>query len=663
MDYNKENIKAVILAGGGGVRSYLAGRCPSTPLWPISDKSVIESLLDRLCKQGIKRAVICSNGDGTALLESIKFNNYIDTDFLNESLPLGPAGCIRAAADENNQGLLLVISANMTCPVDIDMIIDEHCTGGADLTVMLNPASNNSNVMAETAGIYLCESNVVEHIPEEGYFDIKEGLIPEMLRAGKTVHAASLPTSAGNFRNWQEYLFAIEAYLENHAEIDLQLPIFKSDNAKTVWADPKAQINHSAQFYGSVAVMDGACISKDAIIFGPTIIGRNVKIGENSVVVNSVFWDDAQIESNCEVQHCVFNNKALLRSGNVVEDKFIACKPGKILAGPIGRGFNDVKKNTDKSKSTLSCYLNKMTSFLPNSLKTQESRIVPYLTGGLFFVIFFWSYWPGIVDMWTIWQRSDEYSSGLLVPFLAVYILWSRRHIIAKVPIKPSMWGLVAFAGAQAVRFFGLFYMYSSAERLSIVMSIIALVLLVFGWQVLWKVSTVMLFLFLMLPWPNRVQSAIALPLQNWSTLSAVFSLETIGYDIIREGNVIHIGDTTVAVAEACNGLRMITAFFVISGMVVLLVKRQWWEKLIVIFSCLPIALLCNTVRLVITSIAFTILKGEYWETMFHDFGGYAMMPLALGLIVLELFILRKLTTPPTERERIIITRKKTVND
>ena len=102
----------------------------------------------------------------------------------------------------------------------------------------------------------------------------------------------------------------------------------------------------------------------------------------------------------------------------------------------------------------------------------------------------------------------------------------------------------------------------------------------------------------------------------------------------------------------------MITAFFVIIGLVTLLVKRQWWEKLILIFSALPIALLCNTIRLTITSIAFTMLEGEFWEKAFHDFGGYAMMPLALAIVVLELLILTKLTTMPDENkeEEILIT-------
>ena len=197
--------------------------------------------------------------------------------------------------------------------------------------------------------------------------------------------------------------------------------------------------------------------------------------------------------------------------------------------------------------------------------------------------------------------------------------------------------------------------MYSSAERLSIVLTIAALVLLLFGWQLLRKVSTVLLFLCLMLPWPNRVQAVVTLPLQRWATSSAVFCLEMVGYEVIREGNVIHIGDVRVAVAEACNGLRMITAFFVISGLVVLLVRRAWWEKLVVLISSLPIALLCNTIRLAITAIFFTILEGEYWEKLFHDFGGYAMMPVALAAMVAELWLLKKLTILPDKEEAIII--------
>ena len=190
------------------------------------------------------------------------------------------------------------------------------------------------------------------------------------------------------------------------------------------------------------------------------------------------------------------------------------------------------------------------------------------------------------------------------------------------------------------------------------VVGVRALILLLFGWKVFRKVSPILLFFCLMLPLPNIIQYYVGLNLQQWATSSAVFCLETIGYPVVQEGHTIEIGNVGVAVLEACNGLRMITAFFVISGLVVLLVERTWWEKLVILVSSLPIALLCNTLRLTVTAIFFTILKGEYWEKVFHDFGGYAMMPLALAIVVGELWLLTKLTVFPTEEKAIIITRQ-----
>jgi exosortase/archaeosortase family protein len=78
----------------------------------------------------------------------------------------------------------------------------------------------------------------------------------------------------------------------------------------------------------------------------------------------------------------------------------------------------------------------------------------------------------------------------------------------------------------------------------------------------------------------------------------------------------------------------------VISGWLALLVQRKLWQKIVIILSALPIALLCNTIRLAVTSIAFTYISGEKWAVIFHDYGGYAMMPLALVIIMGELWIM-----------------------
>ncbi len=620
---------------------------------------MLEHLIRHLARQGIKDVVICSNGDGSLLQSSVAGVNSIRLKFLNEKLPLGTAGCIREAADGERDQLLVVFPASIISPPKIDVLISTHRKGRSDLTVVFNPSHGNCNIPGEAAGIYICETSVLRQIPTEGYFDIKEGLISALLHAGKTVHKIVLPSHVGNFRDWRGYLCAIADYLENNPKLNADLKLSKLNDSQTLWMAPNSSLDSSVRIYGPVVVMDGASISEGAVVLGPAIIGRDVSIGKDSTVINSVLWDDAKVGMNCEIQRCLIDYNATVPSNTIVEEKAIPFRKKVIFASSVSSLLEVGRNNVSKLQQALQRQLGKLDMKLPDWIQSRRTTNTPWFAVGFIMIAFIWSYLPGLVNLWNVWQRSDEYSSGLLVPFLAIYVLWSRRHDITQCRIRPSLWGLGVFLVAQGIRLFGLFFLYSSAENLSIVLGIAALVLLLFGWELFRKVSTVLLFLCLMLPWPNRVQAAIALPLQQWATSSAVFCLEVMGYEVIQEGNIIHIGRATVAVAEACNGLRMVTAFFVISGLVVLLVRRAWWEKIIVLVSSLPIALLCNTVRLTITAIAFTVLTGEHWEKIFHDFGGYAMMPLALTVIVTELWLLTKLTMLPVNEEAMIIARQK----
>jgi len=613
-----------------------------TALWPVGGEAVLRRLIGHLSNQGIKYITVCSNGDSSLLAKAVDTGNPPDLElrFKEESLPVGTAGSFRDAVDGENDKLFVVIPASIVNPPDISLLVAAHHDQSADLTVAFNPGSQNDSKRGDVAGIYVCNSSVLEYIPAQGYYDIKESLIPELVQKGKRVCYTVLPHDVGNFRDRHGYLDAIGDYLENAAQADINLKTCDRNDKNVVWKGSGVIVEPGARIYGRVVLLDGVHIESGAVIFGPTILGRNVSIGKDSAVINSIIWDDSRIAENCSIQRCLIDYGVLVPADSALAEQSVVSEP----QGGVKRFLGSVSRVVEERGSKK----------LPKGLPGQRA-FLPWLAAGLVSIAFLWCYWSGIKDLWDIWQRSDEYSSGLLVPFLAGYILWSRRKQIAGIRVQPCLWGLLIFIGAQALRFFGLFFMYASAERLSIVLSVVALVLLLLGWSMFRKLSPILLFLFLMLPWPNKVQSALALPLQQWSTSSAVFCLEVVGYEVVREGNVIHIGNATVAVAEACNGLRMITAFFVISGLVVLLVERSWWEKLIVFVSSVPIALFCNTLRLAVTAVAFTMLQGEYWEKMFHDFGGYAMMPLALAIVVGEFWFLNKLTTAPKEDNRILV--------
>jgi exosortase/archaeosortase family protein len=71
--------------------------------------------------------------------------------------------------------------------------------------------------------------------------------------------------------------------------------------------------------------------------------------------------------------------------------------------------------------------------------------------------------------------------------------------------------------------------------------------------------------------------------------------------------------------------------------------KLIWQEKLVLIASALPIALLANLIRIVATAMVAELIDIQAASLVFHDLAGWLMMPLALGMLALELWLLKKL--------------------
>jgi len=274
---------------------------------------------------------------------------------------------------------------------------------------------------------------------------------------------------------------------------------------------------------------------------------------------------------------------------------------------------------------------------------------VPVLTLGSLL----WAYWPAVVGLYKDWQGSEEYSVGQLVPLVALYLLWHDRSALRKCRITPCWWGIGLVALGQAARAFGLLFLYESAERYSLVLTAAGLVLLVAGRQVFRQVKWILLMLLLMVPLPGRVHNLISGPLQTWATTGAVFLLELLGVTVAREGNVIVLNHSIpLAVAEACSGLRMLTAFAVVAATLAYVVKRPRWQKVTLVISSIPVAIFCNLARLFATALLYILASSEAAERFFHDFAGLAMMPLAVLVLVGELVLMKKLVIPDDEEGR-----------
>lgn len=615
-----KNLKAIILSGS---RDF--GRCPLASdlplgLWPVMDRPVVEHLLESLETQNIAQVTICSNGDCEILESSISYNGSMELNFMDEELPLGTAGCIRDAIGDDKDSLFLIIHTGIISIPEIGKITAAHLKSKASLTVML---TEDRQSVIQTAyhlpEVFICTHELIKHIPAKGYFDIKEELIPAMIRGGDKVNAEKFSAPVISFHDREGYLQAISDFLHNCASQKGDIDQLKlNDN---IWLADTAKLGNNARVYGPAAIMDNAVISRDAIIFGPATIGKNVSIGSKAVVEKSAIFDNSTIGDDCHIKNSIIASKTEVPAGVDITNQAVC----------YGSENNTILKRTASSLKDIA----------NRSLSDNAFRKAGIMVLGLGLV---WSYRPEIKELFHTWSRSDEYSFGMMVPLLALYILWIRRYRIRRLDTKPSLWGVVFLVMAQGLRYFGMFFMYASAERVSLVLSIVAIAMLLFGWRFCWKLGSIFLFLLLMLPLPRSIHTAVMLPLQNLATTLAVFMLETVGQAAVRQGNIIHLDGSTIAVAEACNGLRMVTSFFIIIGFVVLLSRRSWWQKAIAIITGIPVAIICNAIRLAITAITFSVASDAKLEQLFHDFSGYAMMPLALAMIFLELWFLSQLT-------------------
>jgi exosortase len=278
-------------------------------------------------------------------------------------------------------------------------------------------------------------------------------------------------------------------------------------------------------------------------------------------------------------------------------------------------------------------------------------------------LIAIWSYWSTIFLLYKDWQGNDNYSAGQLVPLVAIFLVWHERKNLRNCTVKPCwIWGLALLLLAQAGRFYGLLYMFESAERYSIVLAVAGLVLMITGIQVTKKVIWVLLFLLLMVPLPGRIHNIISGPLQSMATSGSVFVLEAFGVIISRQGNVVTLNrETTMAVEEACSGLRMLTAFIIVTAFIAYMIKRSRFQKAFLLFSSIPIAVMCNIIRLCITAVLFMLVSSQAAGKFFHDFAGLTMMPAAVLLIFGELWLLKILTTTePKPQKNIIVSTRKT---
>jgi exosortase len=211
-------------------------------------------------------------------------------------------------------------------------------------------------------------------------------------------------------------------------------------------------------------------------------------------------------------------------------------------------------------------------------------------------------------------------------------LFWMRREQFLGETFRPSTWGLAFIALGAAIQLVGGFYRVQSIEGFSLLAYLAGLVLLLGGWPAFQWSWPAILFLVFMIPLPWRLEQALGPPLQYVATLSSTFVLQTLGFMAFSEGNVIQVNEARIGVVEACSGLSMLITFIALSTGMALVIKRPLLDKIVLVLSAIPVALVANIARITLTGILHETVSSKAADAFYHDLAGWVMIPFALLL-------------------------------
>lgn len=247
--------------------------------------------------------------------------------------------------------------------------------------------------------------------------------------------------------------------------------------------------------------------------------------------------------------------------------------------------------------------------------------------------------WDGFTDLCWLAYHDPESSHILLIPPLLAYLFFQRRDAIARACAAPghgagSGWlGLPVLALAVLAWEWGYRDDMRVGGHLAVVFWAIGSLVVAFGHRAALRIGWPMLGLILLaVPIPYTVRIAFAVPAQRITAAVAEQALILMTVPVVRTGSVLHLGDTQVGIAEACNGMRMLFAVVLICYAYAVATPMRWWARIALLLLSPAIALACNVVRVVAATWVYGAFSDEAGN-MFHDLSGWGTAALAFGVV------------------------------
>jgi exosortase len=258
-------------------------------------------------------------------------------------------------------------------------------------------------------------------------------------------------------------------------------------------------------------------------------------------------------------------------------------------------------------------------------------------------IILFLIYLPTLYDLVIDWSTDANYSHGFLIPLISGYLLWRKRKELSNLSFSSNRWGLAIIILGMIFFILGNGASEYFTVRLSLVITIFGLIMYLYGSPLIRHSWFEILFLVFMIPIPYVIYFSATFPMQLLASKITSGILHLIGMSAVRQGNIIHLPNHSLEVAEACSGMRSLVSLLALGAIYAHLTQKRLSSKMILFLSTIPIAVIANIFRVFITALIVYISDIDVTNEPIHSLMGASVFVVAFISLFIFGAILRRL--------------------
>jgi exosortase D (VPLPA-CTERM-specific) len=272
-----------------------------------------------------------------------------------------------------------------------------------------------------------------------------------------------------------------------------------------------------------------------------------------------------------------------------------------------------------------------------------SSKLFISFSAILAMVLLGYLYADSLAFLFGYWIGSEDYSHGMFIPLISLFLIWQARYRIAEAGAENSWWGFGVISAGLFLYWIGELATLYVLQHVSLWMVIVGLVIASIGVCGARAIAFPLSYLLTSIPLPVFLYASLSSQLQLWSSALGVGFLQLVGVTAFRDGNVIDLGPVQLQVIEACSGIRYLLPLTSLALLCAYLFKGRMWKRVLIVLSSIPISIVVNGFRIGMIGVLVEWYGQEAAEGFYHLFEGWMLFMASLGLLILEMWVLARI--------------------